>query len=62
MHTGTLAGPETRTTAMAALPGAVERAYIVESASSMNRVGKVDENARACPPVRRRTDVSGGNA
>lgn len=26
LHTGTLAGPETRTTAMAALPGAVERA------------------------------------
>jgi hypothetical protein len=25
-HTGTLAGPETRTTAIAALPGAVDRA------------------------------------
>jgi hypothetical protein len=34
----------------------------VESASSMNLVGKVDENARTCSPVRRRTGVSGGNA
>lgn len=30
------AGPETRTTAIAALPDAVDRAYIVESASSIN--------------------------
>lgn len=32
------AGPEIRTTAIAALPGAVDSAYIVESASSMNRL------------------------
>lgn len=52
-HTEVQAGPDTRTTAMAALPVAVESAYIVESPSSMNLVGRVDENARACPGSRR---------
>lgn len=52
-HTEVQAGPDTRTTAMAARPVAVESAYIVESPSSMNLVGRVDENARACPGVRR---------
>lgn len=51
-HTEVQAGPDMRTTAMAARPVAVESAYIVESPSSMNLVGRVDENARACPDFR----------
>lgn len=45
-HTETQAGPETRMTAIAALPGAVESAYIVESASSMNCVDLDEEKLR----------------
>ena len=45
-HTGTQAGPDIRTTAIAARPGAVERAYIVESPSIMKLLGPVDEKAR----------------
>lgn len=40
------AGPETRTTAIAALPGAVDNAYIVESASSINGKRRVEEKLR----------------
>jgi hypothetical protein len=46
------AGPETRTTAIAALPGAVDNAYIVESASSMNRRFWEDEKLRTLLEVR----------
>lgn len=35
-HTCTHAGPDARTTAMAARPDAVESAYMVESASNMD--------------------------
>ena len=43
---------------MAALPGAVDKAYIVESASSMKREGSVEEKLLVCPGVLRRTGVS----
>lgn len=41
------AGPETRTTAIAALPDAVDRAYIVESASSIKGLQEDVEKALA---------------
>jgi hypothetical protein len=47
-HTCTHFGPETRTTAIAARPGAVDRAYIVESASRKVRAGEEAENRRFC--------------
>lgn len=53
VHTETHAGPDTRTTAIAALPGAVDKAYIVESASSINRVGLDEEKLRMLPGVLR---------
>lgn len=43
---------------MAALPGAVDKAYIVESASSMKCKGSVEEKLLMCPGVLRRTGVS----
>lgn len=46
LRTETHAGPETRTTAIAALPGAVDRAYIVESASSINLLGEQEVKLR----------------
>lgn len=52
-HTGTQAGPETRTTAIAARPGAVDSAYIVESPSNINRAGRVDVKPRIRPGVLR---------
>ena len=52
LRTEAHAGPETRTTAIAALPGAVDNAYIVESASSMNRVGREIEKLRTLLEVR----------
>lgn len=50
-YTEAHAGPETRTTAIAALPGAVDSAYIVESASSMKGPYRVEEKLRMglCP-------------